>query len=1044
MTSSAIQKNSKYNHRETEAKWVKQWESNQTYKTPELKTGDKKKYILEAFPYPSGDGLHVGHALPSTAGDITSRYYRLKGYKTLHPMGFDAFGLPTENFAIKKGIPPQQTTLESIKNFKVQLKKLGVDYDWTRQINTTDPNYYKWTQWLFQLLYKRGLAYKKEALVNWDPIDKTVLANEQVTKDGTAERSGAIVEQKLMSQWFFKITDYAERLLTDLDGLDWPESTKQMQRNWIGKSDGAEVEFQLGYEGDTIRVFTTAHDTIYGVTFLVISPEHTLVAQLTTEDNKTAMVDYIAKAKQKSQLERTDLNKDKSGVFTGSYAIHPLTGGQIPIWVADYVLTSYGTGAVMAVPGEDERDYEFANKYDLPVIYTNHTNSFVSYSKEIKTNKDKYTLINSGEFDGLTYTVAREKILDKLIEHNQGKAVTNYRLRDWSIGRQRYWGCPIPVYYKPSNQSKVLVIMVHGGDSTGSSEDGRQDDKITDRIVEKNQYSTSKGCPVWGENLDKVLDKEIFDVVAPVFPNAENALYSEWKRFFEQIIESQLKNNQYQDIVVIGHSLGTVFLQMYLSSEDFNERFGQKLSIIQLVGCCESEGDFEVTDNWAKIKSQVGLIKIHHSQDDSVCPFKWGQLYASKLGLASFDTYSNKGHFEQVNFEELANQLRSNFVGAKTVESLIPEQDLPLVLPNDANMTSGKIKPLGENLDFVNSANKLYGDGAQYEGDTMDSFVCSSWYFFRYLDPSNVAKFASSETIKQWMAVDQYVIGAEHSTLHLLYARFFTKVLFDEGLIDFVEPFVQMRHQGLILGPDGQKMSKSKGNTINPLEVFEQYGADTLRMYEMFMGPFDQPKPWNTDSIKGVRRLIERIWAMQDRCYYSSAVDSARLSQLGIIHGPKSERTIEKELQKLTKKIGEDIESYSFNTCISEFMKFVNKVEEVGGLTNYQFLRFLILLHPFAPFVTEEIYSQFELPNKKPSISMEQWPEFEAQMLVDTTIKYMVQVNGKVRGEFEIETNMPEAAVIAVAKESVSKWLEDKEIKFCKVVTGKLVSLVVS
>ena len=830
MTSSAIQKHSKYNHRETEAKWVKQWESNQIYKTPELKTGDKKKYILDAFAYPSGTGLHAGHAEGYTASDISARYARLNGWQVLTPIGWDSFGLPSENFANKTGKSPKLNTEVTISYYQEQVKQLGIQVDWSREIATHNPSYYKWTQWLFQLLYKRGLAYKKEALVNWDPIDKTVLANEQVTKDGTAERSGAIVEQKLMSQWFFKITDYAERLLTDLDGLDWPESTKQMQRNWIGKSDGAEVEFGINYEGQSdlsIKIFTTAHDTIYGVTFLVISPEHALVAQLTTEDNKTAMVDYVTKAKQKSQLERTDLNKDKSGVFTGSYATHPLTGGQIPVWVADYVLTSYGTGAVMAVPGEDERDYEFANKYDLPIIYTNHTNSFVSYSKEIKPNKDKYTLINSNEFDGLTYAVAREKILDKLIQNNQGKAVTNYRLRDWSIGRQRYWGCPIPVYYND------------------------------------------------------------------------------------------------------------------------------------------------------------------------------GQEY------------------------------------------LIPENDLPLILPEDIDMTSGKIKPLGENLDFVNSASKLYGEGAVYEGDTMDTFVCSSWYFLRFISqlPENV--LAEPKDLDNWFPIDEYLIGAEHSTMHLLYARFFTKVMFDAGYLKSEEPFIKMRHPGLILGQDGQKMSKSKGNVVNPIDIVEQYGADTLRMYEMFMGPFDQPKPWNTDSIKGVRRLIERIWAMQDRVYYSSAADSSRLSQSGIIQGPKTERTIEKELQKLTKKIGEDIESYSFNTCISEFMKFVNMAEEVGALTNNQFLRFLILLHPFAPFVTEEIYSQFELPNKKPSISMEQWPGFEAQMLVDTTVKYMVQVNGKVRGEFEIETSMPEAAVIAVAKESVSKWLNGQEIKFCKVVTGKLVSLVV-
>ena len=835
---------SSYNHQQVELKWTQKWQETNIYKTPELKKGDLKKYILETFPYPSADGLHAGHPVGYTASDITARFARANNYKVLYPMGWDAFGLPTENFAKKNNRHPQEVTSNSIKNFTNQVKRLGASYDWEKEINTSDPNYYKWTQWLFQLLYKRGLAYKKKALVNWDPVDKTVLANEQILPNGTAERSQAVVEQKMMSQWFFKITDYAERLLNDLDTLDWPESTKQMQKNWIGKSEGAEIDFKIEDSDQKISVFTTAHDTIFGVTFLVISPEHAFVDILTTDNNKEIVKKYIQTAKTKSNLQRTDLNKDKTGVFSGSYSINPINGAKIPIWIADYVLTTYGTGAVMAVPGEDERDYEFANKYDLPVIYTNHTNQFVSYSQEIKNNKEKYTLINSSEFDGLNFKVGKDKILQKIVENKYGKATVNYRLRDWSIGRQRYWGCPIPVVYDKSGK-----------------------------------------------------------------------------------------------------------------------------------------------------------------------------------------------------------------------EMLIPESDLPLILPEDLDLSTGQIKPLSQNQEFIDSASSKYGKGFNYEGDTMDSFVCSSWYFFRYCSKNIDNIFADFEDIKKWMPVDQYIIGAEHSTLHLLYARFFTKVLFDEKLIDFDEPFLKVRHQGLLLGDDNNKMSKSKGNVVNPDDIFDKYGADTLRMYLMFMGPFNQPKPWNTDSIKGVRRFIERVWNLQERVYFgpNQFKNFEELQAWGYVCGPKTENIIEKALHRLTKKIGDDIESYSFNTCISEFMKFINLVEDTGAITVSQLQNFLILLAPFAPFVTEEIWeklspkirqSDIELGRTviqiKPisSIHVQSWPNYSREMLIDSEVKIVVQINGKVRTDFEIDTNTPESKAIEQATKLAEKWIDGKTIKFTKYIPNKLVTIV--
>jgi leucyl-tRNA synthetase len=1021
-----------YNHTDIETKWIKNWSESNIYKTPILRVPQsasqtatdrgitKKKYILEAFPYPSGDGLHVGHALPMTAGDITSRYYRMNGYSILHPMGWDSFGLPTENFAKKKGLHPQDVTNNAIANFTKQIHRLGVDYDWSKELATSDPSYYKWTQWFFQLLYKRGLAYKKEALVNWDPVDMTVLANEQVLADGTAERSGAKVEQKMMSQWFFKITDYAERLLNDLDGLDWPESTKLMQKNWIGKSVGAEVEFafwseageshplvkggqsdsfggiteggidyipynkdlldnsrtlraeptkyeelvwrnilknektsykfnrqkpllnyivdfycselklvieidgeshshQMDYDkkrtedlgvygikvlrfmnqevntnlngvkiaveefikercneippkseiltpfvkgmtaepsshffngmtNSKIKIFTTRVDTIFGVTYLVLAPEHHLVDDLTTPEQFEAVTEYKEKSKQKSQFERTEMNKDKSGVFTGSYCINPFNGDKVPVWIGDYVLASYGTGAVMAVPAHDERDYEFALKYDLEIKQSikpkdTHLSKGVKVKDfgGIKCFTEYGITVNSGEFTGLTTEDAKVKMAEYAESQGFGNAKVTYRLRDWSIGRQRYWGCPIPVVY-------------------------------------------------------------------------------------------------------------------------------------------DKDGN----------------------------------------------------------------------------ESLVPESDLPVLLPQDLDLSTGMIKPLRSNLDFINSGSQ-YGEGWTREGDTMDTFVCSSWYFFRYCSGNIDTAFANPEDMKTWMPVDQYIIGAEHSTMHLLYARFFTKVLHDAGYIEFNEPFTKMRHQGLILGPDGAKMSKSKGNVINPNEVFEEYGADTLRMYEMFMGPFDQPKPWSTNSIKGVRRFLDRVWNIKEQ------VKSEKLTT-------KNDK-VEVILHKLIKKIGEDIETYSFNTCVSEFMKFVNTVEENNNKISIdQFSRFIQVLAPFAPFITEEIWNtigseklktkseKYETENTHlskgvkvkdfvgiESVHLQFWPEYDPNLLVESTVTIGVQINGKVRGEITLSPTetLENAQALVVELDFVRKYTEDKNIRKFVYVAGKIVNVVV-
>lgn len=801
-----------YNHLEIEPKWMKKWSDDGLYRTPTLKPDSKKKYILETFPYPSGYAMHVGHIKGYVGSDVTARYARMRGYSVLYPIGWDAFGLPAENYAIKTGIHPRPNTDEVIKVSTDQLMQVGLSYDWDREIATHRPEYYRWTQWIFSLLYKRGLAYKKEALVNWDPVDQTVLANEQVLADGTAERSGAIVEQKYMSQWFFKITDYADRLLNDLDSLDWPESTKQMQRNWIGKSEGVEVVFKINDllgENENITVFTTAVDTIFGVTFLVLAPEHPVVQKYRNQSENSIEIDqYLELAKLKTNLER-ESNKDKTGVkLSGIMALNPINGAEIPVYIADYVISTYGTGAIMAVPGEDQRDYEFAQKYNLPIIYTTQQQEFIPYSA-IKKHPRDYFLANSGDFNGLNFDEGKEKIILSLEQNMIGKRVTNYKLRDWLVSRQRYWGSPIPIVY---------------------------------------------------------------------------------------------------------------------------DRDG--------------------------------------------------------------------------------------------IESLVPESDLPVLLPDDVNFMPTGRSPLIDHIGFHDEAEVKYGDGVRREVDTMDTFCCSSWYFFRYCSPKNTDFLADAAEMKKWMPVDQYIIGAEHSTMHLLYARFFTKVLFDEGLIGFNEPFVVVRHQGLVRGEDGRKMSKRWGNVVNPNDIIADYGADTLRMYQMFMGPFEDGIAWSANTVKGVRRFLDRVWKMQDKIAVSS----------------KNESKIEVILHRLIKKVGEDIETMSFNTSVSECMKFVNSADDFGGLSAHQFERFILILAPFAPYITEELWSAI---GNKNSVHTQQYPVFNERLLVDEFVTIVVQINGKVRASFVIESDSADDVVIDTAKTVAEKWLTGNQISFTKYIPNRIVSFVI-
>lgn len=785
-----------YDHKAVEKKWQERWESESAFRA-ESDPSKQKLYVLDMFPYPSGDGLHVGHVEGYTATDIYSRYMRMQGYDVLHPMGWDAFGLPAENYAIKTSVHPKETTDKSINNFRRQIKRLGLSYDWSREVGTHNPDYYRWTQWLFIKFFEKGLVYKKKALVNWDPVDQTVLANEQVLQDGTAERSGAKVEKKELEQWFFKITDYADELHDALDQVDWPESTKIAQRNWIGRSEGAEIEFEIPrFNLGKIKVFTTRPDTLFGATYLVLAPEHPKISNLESHiTNKEEVEKYINAAKNKSDIDRTAEGKEKTGVeLKGIKATNPATKEEIPVFIADYVLGHYGTGAIMAVPAHDERDFAFAKKFDLPI------RNVVQGGEAPYTGPG--TLINSGGYNGLNNEEAKRKITEAV----GGRMIKTYRLRDWLISRQRYWGAPIPIVYDPE-----------------------------------------------------------------------------------------------------------------------------------------------------------------------------GKAHA------------------------------------------VPAEHLPWTLPTDVEFKPTGTSPLGQSKELLERTEKLFGKGWRPEVDTMDTFVCSSWYFFRFADPQNAEAFASKVAIERWLPVDLYVGGAEHTVLHLLYARFFTKALRDMGYIGFGESFLKLRHQGIILAEDSRKMSKRWGNVINPDDVAETFGADTLRLYEMFMGPLEAMKPWNTANIAGARRFLDRVWRLEP------STNDLR---------PTTEH--EALLHKTIKKVGEDIAALKFNTAISALMILLNEFESKGcSVPEYEI--FLQLLYPFAPHITCELW---EHRGKTDMIYQSSWPLHDEAKIQSETVEIAVQVNGKVRAKIVLPADYGEAEALEAARAAVGKWLSGPEKKAIYV-PGRIVSLVI-
>ncbi|HJD15008.1 MAG TPA: leucine--tRNA ligase [Candidatus Enterococcus stercoripullorum] len=800
-----------YNHKTIEKKWQKYWAAHNTFNT--TTDPDKPKfYALDMFPYPSGQGLHVGHPEGYTATDILSRFKRAQGYNVLHPMGWDAFGLPAEQYALDTGNDPAEFTKKNIETFRRQINSLGFSYDWNREVNTTDPEYYKWTQWIFTKLYEKGLAYEAEVAVNWVPELGTVIANEEVI-DGKSERGGYDVIRKPMRQWMLKITAYADRLLDDLEELDWPESIKEMQRNWIGRSVGANVTFKVADTDKEFTVFTTRPDTLFGATYAVMAPELPLVKEITTPEQMAAVESYIEQAAKKSDLNRTDLAKEKTGVFTGAYAINPVNNKKIPIWIADYVLASYGTGAIMAVPAHDERDFEFAKTFDLEII---PVLAGGDVTKEAFTEDGEH--INSEFLNGLNKQEAIDKMVAWLEEHGVGKKEVSYRLRDWLFSRQRYWGEPIPI--------------IHWEDGTTTA---------------------------------------------------------------------------------------------------------------------------------------------------------------------------------------------------------LSEEELPLRLPKATNIKPSGTgeSPLANITDWVNVVDPKTGLKGRRETNTMPQWAGSSWYFLRYVDPHNKQALADYEKLKQWLPVDIYIGGAEHAVLHLLYARFWHKFLYDLGVVPTKEPFQKLFNQGMILGENNEKMSKSRGNVVNPDDVVKQYGADTLRLYEMFMGPLDASIAWSENGLEGSRKFLDRVWRL-------IVDENGKLrDRITTFNDGK----LDKVYNQTVKKVTEDFENLHFNTAISQMMVFVNEAYKADALPYAYIEGFVQLLAPIAPHIAEELW---EILGNEGGISYVPWPTFDEAALVESEVEIVCQINGKVRAKLMVLVDSSKEALeeLALANEQVKEHIAGKTVRKVIAVPNKLVNIV--
>jgi leucyl-tRNA synthetase len=906
-----------FNHKKVEKKWQKLWETEKIF---EVKEKGDKFYILDMFAYPSGEGLHVGHPRGYTASDILAKYYMMQGKNVLHPFGWDAFGLPAENYAIKVGTHPSKTTAKNIVNFTKQLKSFGFGYDWSREINTSEPEYYKWTQWLFKVLYDNGYAYQKEAHVNWCPKDQTVLANEQVVA-GCCERCGAQVEQKNMNQWFFKITDFAQELIDGLDRLDWPESTKEMQKNWIGRSDGAEIEFQVDGTQEKIKVFTTRPDTLFGVAYMVLAPEHELVAKITTSEQKKAVEKYVTATRKKSALDRT-ASKEKTGVFTGAYAINPANNEKIPIWVADYVLASYGFGAVMAVPAHDERDYEFAKQFDLPIIQV----TMPCAADSSNPPQDGFEMVER----------------DTVIVHLRDKSTGKYALLDWH------------------GTLEGISTAIMGGIEKGQTPEEAALVEIKEEAALEGVKTVRRLSWITGAKYCASHKKQNRKAIA-------HGLLAE--------VDNLKKQGKIDEHEAKTHTL------IWVDEKDVLEHLTpahQKLVWQQLNNetALNGEGELMNSDKFNGMESEKAIKEITKKVGGKLTiQYKLHDWLVSRQrywGAPIPVVYKPTGQIRNSKSETLNN------MEIITVD----EKELPVMLPTDVDFKPHGESPLASSKTFQKGIEAKYGKGVKRELDTLDTFVCSSWYYLRYCDPHNGKEFAGKKSLKYWMPVDFYVGGAEHTNGHLLYARFITKVLHKLGYLDFDEPFLKLRHQGMIQGEDGEKMSKSRGNVVNPDEVVEHFGADTMRMYEMFIGPFNLSMPWNTKGTVGVRRFLDKVWTK--------------------VQGAKGKNETP---HQLVAKVTNDLENQKFNTAVSTMMEFINNAEGTSWVRD-----FTIMLAPFAPHMAEEIWSQ--VLREKKSIFEAKWPTFDESKTKSDVVTIAVQEYGKFRGTVDVARDEQEAKIL--------------------------------
>ncbi len=1023
----------KYNHQKIEKKWQKAWDKFGIYNADD--TSKKPKwYSLVEFPYPSGSGLHVGHIRSNTAMDIVSRKRRMQGHNVLYPMGWDAFGLPTENYAIKTGISPQAATKKNTDTFRKQLRAMGFSFDWSREIDTTDPKYYKWTQWMFLQFYKHGLAYKAKAEINWCPKDKIGLANEEV-ENGKCERCGGAVEKRLKEQWMLKMTAYAEKLLGGLKDLDFIPEVRTQQENWIGKSEGAEIEFPVVGSKGKIKVFTTRIDTIFSGTFLVIAPEHPRLAKaLEDQDsflkNKNEVKAYIESVRNKSELERSAEGKEKTGVeLKGLRVINPATQEEMPVWTSEFVIAHYGTGIVFA-DAHDSRDFAFAKKYNIPLKVSIQPTEGLDFEK-IKNLEECYEgegiLCNSEQFNGMTSAKARPKIIAWLAEKGLATPKTSYKLRDWVFSRQRYWGEPIPLIHCDNCAKKPKILLIHG--LSGSNQEN------------------------WFPWFKRTLEARGYDVITPNLPNAQHFILNDWLTVLEHSgIEAGDR------LSVVGHSLGGPTACQFIRTYKLKV---ENLVLVAPTG--KSQGPEQWKNLSAKGVSQEHLLVIQEFNDQNKDLAKVAKLTKkTTIYLSDNDPYipvevqgdyktlkptvkllSNKGHFNATaGITEFPEILAEFPVVADAGWIPVPEKNLPVKLPKVEKYqpTDTGESPLSKVEKWVNVKCPNCKGPAKRETDTMPNWAGSSWYYLAYLMSKKAFNGPVStenwkleiENLRNWLPVDWYNGGMEHATRHLLYARFWNQFFHDIGEVPMSEPFKKRTAHGIILGNDGTKMSKSVGNVVNPDELIKEFGADALRLYEMFIGPFDQTVTWDPRGILGTSRFLEKVWRFAQRRFYENPDQDI----------PGAWDNMSRIVHKAIKKVSSDIERMSFNTAVSSLMTAVNEMTLTGGSTiKYEdWKSFLKILAPFAPFIAEELWE--EMGNKE-SIHVTPWPEFDPKLLVEETFKLVIQVNGRVRATAEASQGISEAdaQALALAHTDIKKWITS-EVKKVIFVPNRLINLI--